>query len=194
MNKLQIHRFTELNTKIFEEPNRVYDSVEIFLNADEEGAKFAGDMDMMGKFDKALSCVKNTKYLIDLDVRDNYLNDKKLSGIVTLIENNPLISELRLIFPSNFITERGFKDLMVAIGGNLKELRSLTINVDWNFHIKNKCVDHLIDILPSLGKLEAINIRMSKETRVDLEAANRFKSAVVANKNLRKKLWNGQAS
>ncbi len=92
--------------------------------------KFAGDEDMMKVFDKALSMIKGVRQTIDVDIRDNFLNDKRLQGIVTLIANNPQVTRLCLILPGNFITDRGFKDLMTVIA-SCKELRSLIINLDW---------------------------------------------------------------
>ena len=86
---------------------------------------------MVKVFEKAMSSIKGVRTSIDVDIRDNYLNDKKLAGIINLIESNPMITKLCLLMPSNFITDRGFKDLVTAISNNCKDLKSLTINVDW---------------------------------------------------------------
>lgn len=130
-NKLRVLKFSQLAAWTSSLKERQFDDVMIFLNADEDGIKFAGDPDMMKVFDKAMSSIKDVRGTIDLDIRDNYLDDKKLWGIIKLIENNPLITKLNLNFPSNFITEKGFKEIITAVGLNLKELRTFSLNVEW---------------------------------------------------------------
>jgi hypothetical protein len=127
---LSIKKFSELAAKVQTLKDKQYDNVSIFLNADEDGVKFAGDKDMMKVFDKALMSIKGVKTSIDLDIRDNYLNDKKLAGIKALLEANTMISKLILYLPANFITDRGFRELLTTIN-NLKELRTLNLNFEW---------------------------------------------------------------
>jgi hypothetical protein len=127
---LSIKKFSELAAKVQTLKDKQYDNVSIFLNADEDGVKFAGDKDMMKVFDKALMSIKGVKTSIDLDIRDNYLNDKKLAGIKALLEANTMISKLILYLPANFITDRGFRELLTTIN-NLKELRTLNLNLEW---------------------------------------------------------------
>lgn len=129
--KLRVFKFSELAALSSTLRDRHFDDVAIFLNADEDGIKFAGNKDMMKVFDKAMCSIKEVRGSIDLDIRDNYLDDKKLAGIIKLIEFNPLVQKLNLNFPSNFITDKGFRALVSAIGDNCKELRVLSINVDW---------------------------------------------------------------
>lgn len=130
-NKLRVFKFSQLAAWTSSLKERQFDDVAIFLNADEDGIKFAGDADMMKVFDKAMASIKDVRGSIDIDIRDNYLDDKKLLGIVKLIENNPLIMKLNLNFASNFITDKGFKDIVTVIGANSKELRTVCLNFDW---------------------------------------------------------------
>jgi hypothetical protein len=130
-NKLRVFKFSQLAALSSSLKDRHFEDVAIFLNADEDGIKFAGSHDMMKVFDKCMISIKEVRGSIDLDIRDNYLDDKKLAGIIKFIEFNPLVQKLNLNFPSNFITDKGFKTMISAIGENCKELRSLGINVDW---------------------------------------------------------------
>ena len=130
-NKLRVFKFSQLAAWTSSLKDKQFEDVMIFLNADEDGVKFAGDPDMMKVFDKAMASIKDVRGTIDIDIRDNYLNDKKLFGIIKIIENNPLILKLNLNFPSNFITDKGFKEIVAAIGANCKELRTLAINFEW---------------------------------------------------------------
>ena len=153
--------------------------------------KFAGDEDLLKVFDKALSSIRGVSKEIDVDIRDNFLSDKRLNGIIHLINNNPLIKELTLILTCNFITDKGFKEIVTAISSSCRDLQKLTIDVNWNYHIKNTCIEYISDCVASLTKLEKINIKMSKQTRVTLEGENKFKMMILSHKRIRLRIWNG---
>jgi hypothetical protein len=116
----------------------------------------------MADFESIITTIKGTSRGLDLDIRDNYFNDKKTASIVKLIENNPKVTRLHLWLTCNFITDRGFKEIVRAIGDNMTDLRKLNLNVDWNYHIKNKSVDYLIACLQKLSKLEDLSVRMTQ--------------------------------
>jgi hypothetical protein len=61
-----------------------------------------------------------------------------------------------------------------------------------NFNISNRSVEDLMGVIPFMSKLEEINIRLSHQTRVNVDAENKFKMACISCKNIKRKSWNSK--
>ena len=105
--------------------------------------------------------VQNVKTKLEIDLRDNYLDDSIVVAIVDLLEINPNIQELVVWLPSNYITDIGAVALFKEIA-KLKKLRQLIVNLEWNFDITNKSVEALCKAIRSLPEIDSLIIRMSR--------------------------------
>lgn len=129
---------------------------------------------------------------MEIDFRDNYLKDETLQGICDLIMNNQSIQKLVLWVTSNYITDIGAQKIIASIS-KVPNIRTLSINFDWNFEISNDTVKYLIAALKKMPNLSQLNVRLSKHTRVDDEGKQIFITAVKELPNIKKWTWDSSA-
>jgi len=101
------------------------------------------------------------KNKLEIDLRDNYLDDSIVVAIVDMLENNRNVLELVLWLPSNYISDTGAVVVFQEIE-KLKKLRQLIVNLEWNFDITNKSVEALCKAIRSLPEIDSLIVRMSR--------------------------------
>jgi Ran GTPase-activating protein (RanGAP) involved in mRNA processing and transport len=96
-----------------------------------------------------------------LDLRDNAFTDAHLRGLAKTISRQKDLKELVLWLPNNYLTDDGVFELFKALE-DLKNLRVLIINLEWNFRISNKSLQTLCKYLPAMSQLKTLRVLMSK--------------------------------
>lgn len=127
----------------------------------------------MADFNYCLGLIRNITNKFEIDLRDNFLKDNMLEGIINIISNNINIKVLILWFPSNYLTDEGVKLLLSAIK-KLTYLSEITINFEWNFDITDISYNEIINTIRVLSNLRSIDIRIFKYTNVSKDCNYNF--------------------
>ena len=157
MSRLSVHLFKDLKAQAENLPNTDYEDFSVFCKFDEEYFTEEIAQEFIGLLNSARS-VSNS---FSIDLRDNAFTDSHIRQIAEIIRKHTEIKELLIWLPDNHITDEGAIPLISALD-ELKNIRSLIINLEWNFRISNKTLQALCKRLPSMSQLKFLKVMISK--------------------------------
>ena len=154
---LSTHFFKDLKSKSDEISVTDYENVSIFCKFEDEYFTEEIAQEFLG----LLSSIKSISNGLSVDLRDNAFTDLHMKRLASIILKHRELRELVLWLPDNYITDEGAVELLNVLD-SLKNLKSLTVNFEWNFRISNKTLQNLCRKLPTMSQLKFIKVLMSK--------------------------------
>ena len=138
------------------------------------------------------SSIKKTKTRLEIDLRDNYLDDSIMKPLICLLKNNFNCEELILWFPCNYFTDEGVGQLFKHLK-QFKKMKYLVINLEWCFNITDKSFFCILKGIKNLKLLENLHFRINKNTYVTDDCEREFKQVVLEElKNIKVAKYNNE--
>ena len=154
---LSVHMMKDFKAKADELSSTDYDSVSVFCKFEDE---FFNE-EVADQFLSLLESIKSVGTSFWLDLRDNAFTDSHVKRIAKAIAKHSNLKELLLWLPGNHVSDEGALEL-VGLLDVFRNLRSFTLNLEWNFRISNKSLSALCKKMPSMSQLQSLRVLISK--------------------------------